>query len=733
MPPVSVRGMFPARTLVPDPPRSTGGGAPVQLTLDDLGTPLRDVTFVVVDLETTGGTPGADAITEIGAVKVRGGEVLGEFQTLVNPGTPVPAFISTLTGITTGMVAGAPRIAQVLPSFLEFARGAVLVAHNAPFDVGFLKAAASASGYPWPGNQVVDTVRLARRVVLRDEAPNHKLGTLAALFGASVTPDHRALSDARATVDVLHALLSRLAPLGITHLEDLATASDPVPPDVRRKRHLATDLPDAPGVYLFRGPGEEVLYVGTSTSIRKRVRTYFTAAEKRGRMTEMVRIAHAVTPVVCATTLEARVRELRLIAEHSPRYNRRSRFPERMPWVRLVHGASPRLKVVRDVVPGAPHIGPFSSRGAAQQAVDALHSAFGARTPGTRAPEMLDAEAAARVHAAMTTDPGPVVDSHAARIARLVAQERFEEAADVRDRLETFLRGAARVQRLMPLAACEELVAARRAERGGWEIVLVRHGRLAGTAAVDARTDPRPAIESLRLTAEHVPAPVAPAPAAHPEETDLVLEWLDSPGVRLVDVRPEVAEVPARSCPVRGAQAFTETGRVAQAVACAMEDAPPATSASWTVTASSPAPTAIAAAAPGSAAAPDAAAASDATPALRAAPRPGTRPASAAAPAPAAASVIAAVAVAAAVSASASAGVPAVQPASEIPAAQPASGVPAVQPASADARDPVDQVADSVLPTLRAVPDRLPEGVPEGVPDLPVGSDPVGASGTGAA
>src|SRR5690625_850348 len=117
-------------------------GRPVQLALDELGTPLSEVTFVVVDLETTGGSAATSAITEIGAVKVRGGEVLGEFQTLVDPGGPVPAYIATLTGITTAMVHGAPRIEQVLPSFLEFAHGAVLVAHNAAFDIGFLKAAA---------------------------------------------------------------------------------------------------------------------------------------------------------------------------------------------------------------------------------------------------------------------------------------------------------------------------------------------------------------------------------------------------------------------------------------------------------------------------------------------------------------------------------------------------------------------------------------------------------------
>ncbi|RMI04949.1 DEDD exonuclease domain-containing protein [Cellulomonas triticagri] len=554
-------------------------GRPVQVTLDDIGTPLHDVTFVVVDLETTGGSPAGSAITEVGAVKVRGGEVLGEFQTLVDPGGPIPAQIQVLTGITTAMVIGAPRIEEVLPSFLEFARGSVLVAHNAPFDVGFLKAAAASIGHDWPGFPVVDTVRLARRVVTRDEAPNHKLSTLAGLFHATTTPEHRALADARATVDVLHALLGRLAPLGITHLEDLATAADPVPADVRRKRTLADGLPDAPGVYLFVGPKDEVLYVGTSTSLRTRVRSYFTAAEKRSRMREMVRVAERVTPVVCATPLEAQVRELRLIAEHSPRYNRRSRSPERMPWVRLTDEPVPRLSVVRDVRPGTAHIGPFTSRGAAQQAVEALHDAFAVRrctarlplvpAPGASAchlaeigrcsapcvrPEGVTEHAATvdRLRAALLGDPAAVVDPHAGRIRALAEQERYEEAGTVRDRLAAFLRGAARAQRLAPLAAMAELVAARRTDTGGWEVVLVRHGRLAGTALVPPRTDPSPAIESLRATAEHVPPPVAPAPAGHPEEADLVLAWLGRPGTRIVSVSAPW------SSPVRSAQARTD-------------------------------------------------------------------------------------------------------------------------------------------------------------------------------
>src|SRR3954453_22996129 len=112
-----------------------------QRSFDELGTPLRDVTFCVLDLETTGGSPSDDSITEIGAIKVRGGECLGTFQTLVNPGRAIPPSITILTGISDAMVVPAPRIEHVLPSLLEFCRDSVIVGHNVRFDVGFLNAA----------------------------------------------------------------------------------------------------------------------------------------------------------------------------------------------------------------------------------------------------------------------------------------------------------------------------------------------------------------------------------------------------------------------------------------------------------------------------------------------------------------------------------------------------------------------------------------------------------------
>jgi DNA polymerase-3 subunit epsilon len=532
----------------------------VQATFDELGTPLHEVTFVVVDLETTGGAPASCEITEIGAVKVRGGERLGEFQTLVDPGVPIPPFISVLTGISDSMVAGAPRLGAALTAFLEFAGDAVLVAHNAPFDVGFLKAACAATGRDWPGNRVLDTARLARQVVTRDEAPNCKLASLARLFRSGTTPDHRALSDARATVDVLHGMLERLGNLGVRSLDELSTFSSRVSPAQRAKRHLAEGLPRLPGVYLFVGDRGEVLYVGKAKDLRSRVRTYFTAGETRGRMAEMVGLATAVTPIVCATPLEAEVRELRLIAAHKPRYNRRSRFPERATWLKLTVEAFPRLSRVRDVRDdGATYLGPFSSARQAELATAAVHEAFRLRqctarlSPRSPSPACALAEmgrcgapcdgretveAYARhvddVRRAMTGDARAIVEALSRKVARLAEVERFEDAAVHRDRLAAFVRAAARLQRLSALTRCAELVAARLRDDGCWEVVVVRHGRLAGTAVVGRAEDPRPVAAALVASAEVVEPGHGPTPAATAEETECVLRWLERPGVRLV-------------------------------------------------------------------------------------------------------------------------------------------------------------------------------------------------------
>jgi DNA polymerase III epsilon subunit family exonuclease len=189
---------------------------------------LSDVTFLVLDLETSGASASTgSAITEIAAVKVCGGDVKGTFQTLINPYTPLSPFIVELTGITDQMLAEAPSIETILPLLFEFMGSpeeSVFVAHNAPFDISFLKAAATLHGYIWPDFRVLDTVKLARIVLTKDDVANYQLGTLAQYFDTHVAPNHRALDDARATVDVLHGVIERLGTFDIFTINQLLGA-----------------------------------------------------------------------------------------------------------------------------------------------------------------------------------------------------------------------------------------------------------------------------------------------------------------------------------------------------------------------------------------------------------------------------------------------------------------------------------------------------------------------------
>lgn len=553
-----------------------------QLSFDELDTPLREVTFVVLDLETTGGSAAGDTITEVGAVKVRGGERLAELSTLIRPAAAerrIRPGVVALTGITEAMLAGAPPLAAVLPTVLEFLAGAVLVAHNAPFDSGFLRAACERHGYVWPRPPVLCTARLARATLTHAEAPSVRLGALAELFGTATQPVHRALADARATVEVLHHLLERVGNVGVQGLEELlALARGSVrhrpTQRVRSRRHLADALPSAPGVYLFRGPGEEVLYVGTSGDVRRRVRSYFTAGERRRRMRDMVSIAVRVDAVVCAHALEASVRELRLIAAHRPRYNRRSRNPGGVWWVAATVEPFPRLSVVATPRDGA--LGPFPHRRGAVAAVETLLDAVPLRPCTQRIPSRDAAATPCALHelgrcaapcagkqsvagyapavAALDALVGGRDDAPlrglAAEVDALAARERFEAAARHRDGLASLVTALERAQRLAALAGLPELVGARPDGAGGWEVAVVRYGRLAAAGTARRGTAPMPVIDELRLGAQVVIPGAGPLRGAPAEEVRLLHSWLTEGGTRLVHSEPAWAE------PARGAASW---------------------------------------------------------------------------------------------------------------------------------------------------------------------------------
>ena len=175
-----------------------------------------DDEFVVFDIETTGLSAVNCKITEIGAVKVKNGEILGRFNTFVNPGVPIPEKIVELTGITDEMVADAPDIAEVLPKFFEFCDGRMLVAHNASFDTSFIRNAAEACGIPFT-NPYLDTVAMSHYV--NPTAKNHKLDTLAELYGLGDFNHHRACDDAEMLALIFDRMASRLKEEGILDID----------------------------------------------------------------------------------------------------------------------------------------------------------------------------------------------------------------------------------------------------------------------------------------------------------------------------------------------------------------------------------------------------------------------------------------------------------------------------------------------------------------------------------
>jgi DNA polymerase-3 subunit epsilon len=519
-----------------------------QPSFDDLSAPLIDVTFCVLDLETTGGSAADCEITEIGAVKHRGGELLGTFQTLVDPGGPIPPFITVLTGITETMVAKAPTIVEVLPSFLEFMGDSVIVGHNVRFDLSFLRAAVEQCGYPPLENRWVDTAALARRLV-RDEVRNLKLGTLAAHFRSPVQPVHRALGDAQATAHVFHTLLERAGTLGVTNLDDLLQLPTARGATHYSKIRLTEDLPRRPGVYIFRDRHGDPIYIGKSTNLRGRVRQYFYGDQRRS-VSNLMRELHSVDHIVCESAIEAEVVELRLIHAHRPRYNRRSRPPKSSHFIKVTDETFPRLSVVRIPRPdGLALLGPFRSRRSAQEVVMALWDAVplrrcrkahrgggpcaAAQIGVARCPcdgSLSAAEYRSVVDTlleGMTSSPPLLLGPLTERMHRLARERRYEEAAGLRDRHNLLARALETRRIWETLLAAGYLVA--EDERGN--SLVIDHGRLVGTRAEGTALVPSPTTDTTSKEME-VPPSVEAA-----EEARLLWKWLDQDAVRLLELQ----------------------------------------------------------------------------------------------------------------------------------------------------------------------------------------------------
>jgi DNA polymerase-3 subunit epsilon len=527
-----------------------------------LAQPLGEASFVVVDLETTGGAPGqGHGIIEIGALKLAGGKVVDRFVELVNPQRRLPPFITALTGITADMLADRPAIDAVLPRFADFVSGTVLVAHNAAFDMGFLDAARfglEGRGFDEPH---CCTLRLARRLL--PQLRRKSLDALGGHFGIPLVDRHRALGDARITVEIFFQLLELLRRRGVLRVGELLDFQHHAA-DGRRfvcalPRAKVSALPRAPGIYRFTDADGRLLYVGKAKDLRQRVASYVTnAATHRGKVLDLIRHIADVEVETVGSELEASLREAEEIRRGQPPYNTLSKHLPQIAFLKLTStDPYPRLAVVSRLTGRAGrYFGPFRGRLAAVEAQRLLARLFHLRTCTPRlapSPEVAPclqgqigactAPCAARVDRAAYAEQvaaatrffdgeiGAAQRSLETRRDAHAAAQRYEAAAKAQRDLD-LVRRMRRRQRTMSWIVGRQHFAVMQpsADRSRALLYGVAHGRLVARAAVTAATEL--AEFAARLQTEIVFPRAAALEPADVDGTIILAAWLRSRGER---------------------------------------------------------------------------------------------------------------------------------------------------------------------------------------------------------
>jgi DNA polymerase III epsilon subunit family exonuclease len=449
---------------------------------------LENATYVVVDLETTGLRPGTARICEIGAVRVRDLELEEEFQLLVDPGVPIGPTISALTGLHDSELRGQPHPGIAVRRFLEFAGDAVLVAHNARFDLGFLDRETERLVGARLAGPVVDTVGLARRL-LAGRTPRAGLATLAQFFGTAARPCHRALPDALATAEILIRLIGLAQERGARTIADLGELAAPRTRRVYAKRGLAFGAPTSPGVYLFRDRHDQVLYVGRARDLRARLRSYFRTDRQRPAVEAALGALERIEWRVLGSELEAALEELRLLRELHPPGNARMVRPDRYVYLRR---RGDKLVCSQTPTP----LGPIRSRTRARLACRALEGG----------PEQ------------ELEHPALALPRLQARLRELADCRRFEDAARLRDRISALEQIVRFLRRLDELRSARCCLIAPAAEPRFARAIFLCDGRVAAVRTL-------PPGEGARLEVEAGLAASNLVAQSHllPEEIDTLL------------------------------------------------------------------------------------------------------------------------------------------------------------------------------------------------------------------
>ncbi len=523
---------------------------------------IADVAFTVVDLETTGATPGFAKITEIGAVRLEGGREVARFSSLVNPGVPIPEMITGITGIDDATVADAPPIEVVLPRFVAFAEHSVLVAHNAHFDLGFLDyelTRLDRRTFPRPA---LDTLRLARKLCPQQRC---SLSALSYRFDTRVKPVHRALEDAQATAELLLLFLSWLQERGTNTLEEVARFCEP---GARRNYHkisLTEHVPTTPGVYVMRDANGAALYIGKAENLRRRTRDHFLQRQACYARQALELLDH-IDVVETGSEFGALLLEGRLIARHRPTYNSHGTRVPSYHYVKLSADEYPRLYATPNLRDdGSYYAGPFRKASVARRFVDSVNGVYPLRTCA-HLPVRAGGAAGVRLghacprlgtgaclapcsrplngeYAALVADvrrilegQGDVLDELLqGRQAAMVRALAFEQAARLQKQREALERALRNVRRLRA-AQLVDAVLVYPARRPGWAALWgVRGGRIAVEREVGRRAFGEEAACAFLAELAAAAAPRPPLPVTAIDEMLLVHSWVgrhrEAPGV----------------------------------------------------------------------------------------------------------------------------------------------------------------------------------------------------------
>ena len=480
---------------------------------------IADTSFVVVDTETTGTSATNNRVIEIGAVQVLGGEIVDEFSQLIHPGQLIPSHITRLTNITNGMVYGKPKAEEVLPVFTEFLADSIMVAHNLSFDMGFLNAELQRASLPSIDNSALCTLRLARRLLKGLKSKG--LSALASFYGIKIKGRHRALGDATATAKVLLRFLDQLADeKDMRRTEDLIRFqfTSYAPKKGTRKRLVQLRdqsvplIPAKPGVYLFKGKRDQVIYVGKAKTLSSRVRSYFTSIEAHSSHTrKLIERIHSIEWKEMDSELEALIEESRLIKALKPRYNRAQKKYRNRPFIRLsVQEPFPSATLSSYIVEdGAEYFGPLGSKKQGSMVLDLIHRFFLLRECGDStfqrnekclymdlkrcpapcidgiSPEEYALEVERVREFLQGADLGDVLEKLQAEMVSASVEMDYEQAATFRDLGEMVARLMARQECIAsPVLKHNAVVIDRSIGDGFWRLLFIRHGRLLETVII---------------------------------------------------------------------------------------------------------------------------------------------------------------------------------------------------------------------------------------------------------